>query len=71
MSRWKELFKKTSDTEQTEEKTSAPSVPQGLWMKCPKCGDLQRRCSRSILCMSKMRGIFPYESQNKNKIGGR
>ena len=40
MSRWKELFKKTSGTEQTEEKTSAPSVPQGLWMKCPKCGEM-------------------------------
>lgn len=40
MSRWKELFKKTSDTEQAEEKTSAPSVPQGLWMKCPKCGEM-------------------------------
>lgn len=30
MSRWKELFKKTSDTEQTEEKTSAPLCLRGF-----------------------------------------
>lgn len=40
MSRWKELFKKTSGTEQIEEKTSVPSVPWGLWMKCAKCGEM-------------------------------
>ena len=30
------FFKKTAPKEETE---AIPSVPEGLWVKCPKCGD--------------------------------
>jgi len=53
MARLKELFKKTSyitlshkeyevpfHPPEKEEKTDVPSVPEGLWIKCTKCGEL-------------------------------
>lgn len=70
MSRWKELFKKTSDTEQTEEKTSAPSVPQGLWMKCPKCGEMIYKedvVGASYVC-PKCRGYFRMKAKTRIKL---
>ncbi len=70
MSRWKELFKKTSDTEQTEEKTSAPSVPQGLWMKCPKCGEMIYKedvVGASYVC-PKCGGYFRMKAKTRIKL---
>ena len=70
MSRWKELFKKTSDTEQTEEKTSAPSVPQGLWMKCPKCGEMIYKedvAGASYVC-PKCGGYFRMKAKTRIKL---
>ena len=48
MSRLKDLFKKSANVQTQEEQgevkeqqaEAAPSVPEGLWVKCPKCGDL-------------------------------
>ena len=48
MSRLKDLFKKSANVqtqevqgeEQRQEPEGAPSVPEGLWVKCPKCGEL-------------------------------
>ena len=52
MSRLKDLFKKTTNVQEPETEESkisgeempasenAPSVPEGLWVKCPKCGEL-------------------------------
>ena len=45
MARFKELFKRNNyisitQPEQTGNKKGAPSVPEGLWVKCPKCSDL-------------------------------
>ena len=68
--RWKELFKKTSDTEQTEEKTSAPSVPQGLWMKCPKCGEMIYKedvVGASYVC-PKCGGYFRMKAKTRIKL---
>ena len=70
MSRWKELFKKTSDTEQTEEKTSASSVPQGLWMKCPKCGEMIYKedvVGASYVC-PKCGGYFRMKAKTRIKL---
>ena len=70
MSRWKELFKKPSDTEQTEEKTSAPSVPQGLWMKCPKCGEMIYKedvVGASYVC-PKCGGYFRMKAKTRIKL---
>ena len=70
MSRWKELFKKTSDTEQAEEKTSAPSVPQGLWMKCPKCGEMIYKedvVGASYVC-PKCGGYFRMKAKTRIKL---
>lgn len=70
MSRWKELFKKTSDTEQTEEKTSAPSVPQGLWMKCSKCGEMIYKedvVGASYVC-PKCGGYFRMKAKTRIKL---
>ena len=48
MSRLKDLFKKSANVqtqevqgeEQGQEPEAAPSVPEGLWVKCPKCGEV-------------------------------
>lgn len=70
MSRWKELFKKTSGAEQAEEKTSAPSVPQGLWMKCPKCGEMIYKedvVGASYVC-PKCGGYFRMKAKTRIKL---
>ena len=44
MANLKHMFKKTAalfgDREDEDQKGQNPSVPAGLWMKCPKCGEL-------------------------------
>ena len=48
MSRLKDLFKKSANVQtqevqgegQARESEGTPSVPEGLWVKCPKCGEL-------------------------------
>ena len=60
MSRWKELFKKTS----------APSVPQGLWMKCPKCGEMIYKedvVGASYVC-PKCGGYFRMKAKTRIKL---
>ena len=32
----RKFFKKTAPKEEAE---AVPSVPEGLWVKCPKCGE--------------------------------
>lgn len=46
MTKLKNLFKKTNyisiertETEEKKEVSKMPSVPEGLWVKCPKCGE--------------------------------
>ena len=61
---------KTSDTEQTEEKTSAPSVPQGLWMKCQKCGEMIYKedvVGASYVC-PKCGGYFRMKAKTRIKL---
>lgn len=47
MAKLKHMFKKTAalfgEREETEKNGSEPSVPEGLWLKCPKCGELVYR----------------------------
>ena len=48
MSRLKDLFKKSANVQAEEiqeeenrnEQETVPVVPEGLWVKCPKCGEL-------------------------------
>lgn len=37
MAEFRKLFKKTAAGKEPEK---GPSIPEGLWMKCPKCGEL-------------------------------
>lgn len=70
MSRWKELFKKTSGIEQSEENASAPSVPQGLWLKCPKCGEMIYKedvVGASYVC-PKCGGYFRMRAKTRIKL---
>ena len=44
MTKLKNLFKKTNyiaigRAEEEKETSKMPSVPEGLWVKCPKCGE--------------------------------
>lgn len=64
MSRLKDLFKKSTNesakTEEINEAQFGPSVPEGLWVKCPKCGELlyKEDVVKNQLCLPKMSGIF-------------
>ena len=47
MAKLKHMFKKTAalfgERGEEEEKKEEPSVPAGLWLKCPKCGEMVYR----------------------------
>ena len=56
MSRLKDLFKKSTNesakTEEINEAQFGPSVPEGLWVKCPKCGEgtiVERKSKRGTV----------------------
>lgn len=47
MARLKHMFKKTAvlfkDREEKNQTAKEPSAPEGLWLKCPKCGEMVYR----------------------------
>ena len=61
----KRFFKKTV-SEDRHKQAASVSVPEGLWIKCPKCGEMvyQRRRNIQRLCVPEMRRIF--QNQRKN-----
>ena len=47
MAKLKHMFKKTAvlfrDREDRNQEKKEPSAPEGLWLKCPKCGEVVYR----------------------------
>ena len=78
MAKLKHMFKKTAalfgDRENGDEKPNRdnkkePSVPEGLWLKCPKCGEMVYRediKSNSYVC-PKCEGYFRITSFNTHE----
>ena len=78
MSRLKDLFKKSANVqtqevqgeEQRQEPEGAPSVPEGLWVKCPKCGELLYKedvVSHYYIC-PKCNGYFRIKAKTRIKM---
>ena len=78
MSRLKDLFKKSANVqtqevqgeEQGQEPEAAPSVPEGLWVKCPKCGELLYKedvVSHYYIC-PKCNGYFRIKAKTRIKM---
>ena len=60
----KRFFKKTA---QKEEPSKAPEVPKGLWVKCPKCGEMAYKedvVSHSYVC-PKCGGYFRIKAKTR------
>ena len=78
MSRLKDLFKKSANVqtqeaqgeEQSHEAEGTPSVPEGLWVKCPKCGELLYKedvVSHYYIC-PKCNGYFRIKAKTRIKM---
>lgn len=78
MSRLKDLFKKSANVqtqevqgeEQRQEPEGAPSVPEGLWVKCSKCGELLYKedvVSHYYIC-PKCNGYFRIKAKTRIKM---
>ena len=78
MSRLKDLFKKSANVqtqevqgeEQRQEPEGAPSVPEGLWVKCPKCGELLYKedvVNHYYIC-PKCNGYFRIKAKTRIKM---
>ena len=79
MSRLKDLFKKSTNVQMSQSESAdqevnpqvaeeaGPSVPEGLWVKCPKCGEPLYKELR----MSQMQRLFSDQSKDTNPYGGR
>ncbi|MCI8418365.1 MAG: acetyl-CoA carboxylase carboxyltransferase subunit beta [Lachnospiraceae bacterium] len=67
----KELFKKTTYIPLGEQ-AKEPSVPEGLWMKCPKCGEMLYKedvISHKYVCY-KCGGYFRVRAKNRLRMIG-
>ena len=67
----KELFKKTTYIPLGEHQRE-PSVPEGLWMKCPKCGEMLCKedvISHKYVCY-KCGGYFRVRARNRLRMIG-
>lgn len=76
MSRLKDLFKKSTnesaeaEMEETNEAQFGPSVPEGLWVKCPKCGELLYKedvVKNSYVC-PKCQGYFRMKAKTRIRM---
>lgn len=79
MSRLKDLFKKTTSLREQEEEIrqeensvqeKSPSVPEGLWVKCPKCGELLYKedvVKNDYVC-PKCRGYFRIKAKTRIRM---
>ena len=78
MSRLKDLFKKSANVqtqeaqgeEQSHEAEGTPSVPEGLWVKCPKCGELLYKedvVNHYYIC-PKCNGYFRIKAKTRIKM---
>jgi acetyl-CoA carboxylase carboxyl transferase alpha subunit/acetyl-CoA carboxylase carboxyl transferase beta subunit len=74
MAKLKHMFKKTAalfgDREEEVQKQQEPSVPEGLWLKCPKCGEMIYRDdvkARSYVC-PKCEGYFRIKTKTRIRM---
>ena len=73
MVKLKDMFRKTADLSPRGEKKKgekAPEVPQGLWIKCPKCGELLYKedvVSHYYIC-PKCNGYFRIKAKTRIKM---
>ncbi len=78
MSRLKDLFKKSANVQAEEiqeeekrnEQETVPVVPEGLWVKCPKCGELLYKedvVNHSYVC-PKCKGYFRIKAKTRIKL---
>ena len=62
MARLKELFKKNTFTSlsREEKREEGPSVPDGMFVKCPKCGEMvyKEDVRENFYCCPKCDGNF-------------
>lgn len=70
MARLKELFKKTAGVQMEKQETKSPSVPKGLWVKCPKCGELlcKEEVVRHAYICPKCGGYFRMKAKTRMKL---
>lgn len=69
MSRLKDLFKKATNVQEPDE-GETPSVPEGLWVKCPKCGELIYKddvVKNDYVC-PKCRGYFRIKAKTRIRM---
>ena len=65
----KRFFKKTVSEERNKQ-TASVSVPEGLWIKCPKCGEMVYRedvISNAYVC-PKCGGYFRISAKRRIKM---
>ncbi|NCB93271.1 MAG: acetyl-CoA carboxylase carboxyltransferase subunit beta [Clostridia bacterium] len=74
MAKLKHMFKKTAalfgDREDENRRQEEPSVPAGLWMKCPKCGEMIYRDdvkNHSYVC-PKCEGYFRIKTKTRIRM---
>ncbi|MSA01298.1 acetyl-CoA carboxylase carboxyltransferase subunit beta [Lactonifactor sp. BIOML-A3] len=72
MARLKELFKKSNyiTLSGTREEPSSPSVPEGLWMKCPKCKEViyKEDVVKNHYVCPKCQGYFRMKAKTRIKM---
>ncbi|MBS6196665.1 MAG: acetyl-CoA carboxylase carboxyltransferase subunit beta [Clostridiales bacterium] len=74
MAKLKHMFKKTAalfgDREEDDRKNSEPSVPEGLWLKCPKCGEMIYRddVKTHFYVCPKCKGYFRIKTKTRIRM---
>lgn len=74
MAKLKHMFKKTTalfgDREEEGQKGQEPSVPAGLWMKCPKCGELiyKEDVKKNFYVCPKCQGYFRIKTKTRIRM---
>lgn len=72
MAKLKELFKKNSYISLSQEKKQpeGPSVPDGMFVKCPKCGDMvyKEDVRENFYCCPKCNGTFRIKTRTRIRM---
>lgn len=70
MPKLKDMFKKTAYIPVGQGKTAEPSVPEGLWVKCPKCGKMVYRedVAENFYVCPKCGGYFRIKTKTRIRM---